>query len=86
MVAACLKNVVKAYKIALDIAVGVRDAVTHTGLGGKIYHHLWLILCKQSLNQRFICYTTFYERPITTKGFNLFQSLIFQIYIVIVCN
>ena len=64
MMTACLKNIVKAYEIALDIAIRVRDTVTHTGLSGKIYHHINLVFLKYLINLDFVCDTTFDERPI----------------------
>ena len=64
MMTACLKNIVKAYEIALDIAIRVRDAVTHTGLGGKIYHHINLVFLKYLINLDFVGNATFDEYPI----------------------
>ena len=63
MVTACLKNVVKAYEIALDIAVGICDAVTHTGLGGKVHHHIYPIFRKNFLDEGFVGNVTMDERP-----------------------
>ena len=64
MMTACLKNIVKAYEIALDIAIRVRDTVTHTCLSGKVYHHINLVFLKYLINDGFVCNATFDERPI----------------------
>ena len=64
MVAASLKNIVKAYEVAFDITIRVRDAVTHSGLGGKIYHHINPVFCENFLDEGFVCNATFDERPI----------------------
>ena len=61
---ACLKNIVKAYEIALDIAIRVRDTVTHTCLSGKVYHHINLVFRKNFLDEGFVGNATMDERPI----------------------
>ena len=64
MMTACLKNIVKTYEIALDIAIRVSDAVSHSGLGGKIYHHINLIFRENFLDESFVGNATMDERPI----------------------
>lgn len=64
MMTACLKNIVKADQITFDIAVRVRDAVTHSDLGGKVHHHINLVFLKYLIDLDFVCNATFDERPI----------------------
>ena len=44
MMAAGLKDVVEAYDVALDVSVGVLDAVADTRLGGEVDYDVEFVL------------------------------------------
>lgn len=44
------QNIVKPYEIALDIAIRVRDAVTHPCLSGKVDHYIYLVFSEYLIN------------------------------------
>ena len=46
-----LKDVVEADDVALDVDIGVFDAIAYTCLGGKVNNNIELILCKKLVNQ-----------------------------------
>ena len=86
IITARLKNIVKAYEIALDIAIRVRDTVTHTCLSGKVYHHINLVFRKNFLDEGFVGNATMDERPILGQAFYILQSFVFEIDIVVIGN
>ena len=69
---ACFKYIIKSYDIAFYICIGISYTIAHTCLCCKIHNHLRLVLSKYSINQRFICYITFYKN----KSVGIFLKLI----------
>ena len=53
-ISTCLKDVVEANDVALDIHIRVLDGVANTSLGCKVDHHIELILGKESVNKRLV--------------------------------
>ena len=49
-----LEDVVETYDVALDVCIGVLDAVTHAGLGSKIHHNVEMVLGKKAVDERFV--------------------------------
>ena len=56
MVAARLEDVVESDKVALDIGVGVGDAVAHACLGGEVDHYGYLVFGEDCLHGCLIGY------------------------------
>ncbi len=51
IVAACLEDVVEADDVALDIHVGILDAIADTGLCGEVHHDVETVLGKEAVDQ-----------------------------------
>ena len=56
MVAASLQDIIKAYQVAFDIAIGVGDAVADSGLGSEVDYNLRMIGIKQQIYHYFVGY------------------------------
>ena len=50
MVPAGLKDVVKTKDVALNVGIGVLDAVAYTRLGGEIDHDVEMVFVKKAIN------------------------------------
>ena len=64
VMAACLQNVVETYQVTLDVAIGIGNAVTDTGLGSEVHHHIYLVFRKNLLDECFVGDIAFDKRPI----------------------
>ena len=51
-VATGFQDVVEADKVGLDIGIGIGDAIAYTCLCSEIDDDLWLVLCKELVNER----------------------------------
>lgn len=49
-----LEDVVETYDVALDIGIGVLDAVAYTGLGRQVHDDVEMMLGKKSIDERFV--------------------------------
>ena len=77
MVSARLQDVVEAHDVALDIDIGVLDAVAHPRLRGQVHHNVEFIFRKQFVNKCLVRQVTFYKRPAVSRlllAFGLNQS------------
>ena len=50
VIATSLQNIVEANQIALNICIGVSNAIAHTCLCGEVYNDVWLILSEYCIN------------------------------------
>ena len=50
VVATGLKNVVETNEVALDVGIGIGDAVTHSCLSRQVDHNSNLVFCKDFLH------------------------------------
>ena len=57
------EDIVEANDVALNIDIGVVDAVAYTGLGCEVDHDIEFILGKEVINQGLVDYAAFDERP-----------------------
>ena len=48
---ACFKYVVETYYIALNICIGVYDAISNSSLCCQVYHNLWLVFSKYIVDE-----------------------------------
>lgn len=46
MMTACFKDVVETDEVALDISIGIGDAVTYSCLGSKVYNNRNIVFCE----------------------------------------
>ena len=88
MVAAGLQNIVKAYDVALNVSVRVLNAVSYSGLGSKIHHHIELVLLEKAVDKGFVGKVAFDESPaiigLLHNVLQLFQTVILQLRVVVV--
>lgn len=84
MMAARLQDIVKAYEIALDIGIRVRDGITDTGLRGKIDHYGNPVVIENFLHCILVRNRRVDECPVSAEGLDLAQALVLDIDIVII--
>ena len=84
MVAAGLEDVVESYEVALDIGVGVGDAVAHACLGGEVDHYGYLVFGEDCLHGCLVGDRGVDEGPVALQRFYLLQTFILDVDIVIV--
>ena len=58
-----LEDVVEPNHIALDVGIGILDAIAHTCLSSQIHNHRWLIFSKQRIYCCLIGYIATNEKP-----------------------
>lgn len=46
------QDIVEADKVGLDIGIGIGDAIAYACLSREIDDDLWLVLCKELVNER----------------------------------
>ena len=71
------EDVVEAEDVALDVGIGVVDAVAHSGLGGDVDHDIELVLLEQLIDKLLIGNAAFYKRPRIARitRMQLFESV-----------
>ena len=57
------EDVVEAEDVALDIGIGVFDAVAHSGLGCEVDDDVELVLLEQAVHQFTVSDAALYKRP-----------------------
>ena len=67
VVATCFKNVVETYKIALDISIGIGDAVTNTCLCSEVYDNREIVIGEN----------LFYDFLVSDRGVNKLPYIFF---------
>ena len=86
MMTTSFKYVVKADKVALDISIGISNAVTYTCLGCEIYNHGNVIFSEDFLNSIFICNWSMNKSPVPPQSLNFFQTFILDVDIIVISN
>ena len=87
IVAACLQDVIKTYDVALNIHIGVLNAITNACLCGQVYHNVKLKFCKQAVNEFSISNAALHELVVDVSRFRLIQlaeTILFKRRIVVV--
>ena len=86
MMTASFKYVVETDKVALDISIGISDAVTYSCLGSEIYNHGNVIFSEDFIYCFFGCNRGVDKSPVTIHSLYLFQTFIFDIDIIVIGN
>ena len=86
MMTASFKYVVETDKVALDISIGISNAVTYTCLGCEIYNHGNDIFSEDLIYCFFVCNRGVDKIPVTIHSLYLFQTFIFDIDIIVIGN
>lgn len=86
VVTAGLQDIVETDKVALDISIGIGDAVADSCLSGKVHDNGNLVFREDFLYCVFVCDGGMNKSPVAMQGFNFFQPLILDVDIVVVCN
>ena len=86
VVAASLEDVVEADDVALDIGIGVGDAIADTGLGGEVDDYGDLVPGEDLFYGFFVGYRGLVEGPSAMEVFYFFEAAELDVYVVIVGN
>ena len=87
MVAACLEYVVESHDVALDVGVGVGDAVAHTGLGCQVDYDVKRLLVEGVVYQALVCDAAFDEgETVCCHGLQLTEPHFLQPDVVVVVH
>lgn len=84
VVTAGLQDIVETDKIALNVSIGIGDAVADSCLSGKVHDNGNLVFREDFLYSVFVCDGSVDKSPITMQGFDFFQTLILDVDIVVV--
>ena len=86
MMATRLEDVVESDEVALDIGVGVVDAVAHACLGGEVNHYRYLVFGEDCLHGCLIGDGGVDEGPVALQQLYLLQAFILDVDIVVISN
>lgn len=86
VVTAGLQDIIEADKIALDVSVGIGDAVADSCLSGKVHDNSNLVFREDFLHCVFVCDGGVDKSPIPMQSFDFFQTLILDVDIVVISN
>lgn len=86
MVTAGLQDIIETDKVALNVSIGIGDAVADSCLSGKVHDNGNLVFCEDFLYCVFVCDGGMNKSPIPMQGFDFFQTLILDVNIVVVSN
>ena len=86
MMATGFQYIVETDEVALNIGIGVGNAITHTGLGCEVHHYSDIMRCKYFIYGCLVGNRCVNECPITIQCFDFFQTFVFDIDIIIVGN
>ena len=86
MVAARFEDVVKSDEVALDVSVGIGDAVAHACLGGQVDDYGYTVVREDCLHSGLIGDGGMDEGPIALQRLYLLQALILDVDIVVISN
>ena len=84
--AACFEDIVETDEVALDVAARVGDGVSDTGLCCKVDDNGWFVCGEEVVDTCLVGYIAFDEYPVATECFDLFESCVLDIHVVIVCD
>ena len=86
MMTASFKYVVETDKVALDISIGIGDAVAYSCLGCEINNHGNVIFSEDLLDGGFVGDRIFNESPVSVECRDFGQTFIFDIDIIVIGN
>lgn len=86
VVAARLEDVVESDEVALDIGVGVGDAVAHACLGGQVDDYGYTVVREDVLHSGLVGDGGVDEGPVALQRLYLLQTFIFDIDIIVISN
>lgn len=86
VVAAGLKDVVEPYEVALDVGVGIGDAVAHTCLGGQVDDYGYTVVREDVLHSGLVGDGGVDEGPVALQRLYLLQAFILDVDIVVISN
>lgn len=84
VVTARLEDVVEPYEVALDVGVGIGDAVAHACLGGEVDDYGYMVVREDCLHGCLIGDGGVDEGPVALKRLYLLQAFILDVDIVVV--
>ena len=84
VVAAGLEDVVETDEVALDVGVGIGDAVAHACLGGEVNHYRYLVFGEDCLHGCLVGDGGVDEGPVALQRLYLLQAFILDVDIVVV--
>ena len=84
VVTAGLQDIIEADKVALDVSVGIGDAVADSCLCGEVHDNGNLVFREDFLHCVFVSDGGMNKSPIPMQGFDFFQTLILDVDIVVV--
>lgn len=86
VVTAGLQDIVESDKVALNVRVGIGDAVADSCLSGKIHDNGNLVFREDFLYCVFVSDGGMDKSPVTMQSLYFFQTLILDVDIIIVRN
>ena len=84
VVTASLQDIVESDEVALDVSVGISNAVADSCLSGEVHNNDNLVFREDFLYCVFVCDGGVDKSPIPMQGFDFFQTLILDVDIVVV--
>ena len=84
MMTASFKYVIETDKVALDISIGISDAVTYSCLGCEINNHGNVIFSEDLLDGGFVGDRIFNESPVSVECRDFGQTFFLDIYIIVI--
>lgn len=86
VVTAGLQDIIEADKVALNVSIGIGDAVADSCLSGKVHDNGNLVFREDFLHCVFVSDGGVDKSPVTMQGFDFFQTLILDVDIVVISN
>ena len=86
VVTAGLQDIVETDKVALNVSIGIGDAVADSCLGGEVHDYGNLVLREDFLHCIFISDGGVDKSPVAMQSLYFFQTLILDVNIIVVCN
>ena len=86
VVTAGLQDIVETDKVALDISIGIGDAVADSCLSGKVHDNGNLVFREDFLYCVFVCDGGMNKCPVAMQSLYFLQTLILDVNIIVVCN
>ena len=83
---ASLQDVIESYEIALNISIRIRNTITYACLSCQIYNHRNLVVREDFLDNLLISNRVMNKRPVFIQCLDFFQTFIFDIHIIVICN
>lgn len=84
MVTAGFQDIIEADKVALNVSIGIGDAVADSCLSGKVHDNGNLVFREDFLHCVFVSDGGMNKSPVAMQGFYFFQPLILDVDIVVV--